>query len=322
MHELSIIGKTAIVDPVILNVFAEFLRLDVANGDASPDTIRGYWGEVAHWVRWCQERGIDPARATVADVKAFRQDLVSLGYKPASIARKLAVLRRFYEAARAAGMRSDNPAAGVRPPKTRTAADDFQYLTEVELALLLRAVPRGTHEKARRDRCIVALLALQGLRTVEITRGNVDDLEQRGDYWALRAHGKNHDRLVYLRHDVADALNAYLAARKEPMADAQGIPLFTAVGNRAGGRRISRRGVRQVVDFYLRKADLKKPGLSDHALRHTAATMAYKYSHDLRAVQEMLGHSDPRTTARYAHVLDRERNNPAAAVPVSLEADK
>lgn len=89
-------------------------------------------------------------------------------------------------------------------------------------------------------------------------------------------------------------------------------------GNRAGGKRISRRGVRQVVDFYLKKADLKRPGISDHALRHTAATLAYKYTHDLRGVQQMLAHADPKTTARYAHVIDRMKNNPALAIPVEL----
>jgi len=318
MQELATTTQAQIAGLDVMAVFADFLRLDVANGDASPDTLRAYRSEVAFWVSWCRERGIDPARATVADVKAYRQDLVTRGYKPASIAHKLVVLRRFYEAAREAGLRRDNPAAGIRPPKTRAADDSFPYLSQVDLALLLRALPRDRSEKALRDRSLLALMALQGLRTVEIVRANVTDLERRGDSWTLLVHGKNHDRLVYLRQDVAEALTAYLSARAEPEPDAQGIPLFTAIGNRAGGRRISRRGVRQIVDFYLKKADLKRPGLSDHALRHTAATLAYAYTHDLRAVQEMLGHRDPKTTARYAHVVDRERNNPAAAVPVTL----
>jgi integrase/recombinase XerD len=58
--------------------------------------------------------------------------------------------------------------------------------------------------------------------------------------------------------------------------------------------------------------------VSDHALRHTAATLAYRYSHDLRAVQDLLGHSDPRTTARYARVVDMARTNPVLGVPVKL----
>lgn len=81
---------------------------------------------------------------------------------------------------------------------------------------------------------------------------------------------------------------------------------------------MGRRGIRKAVDSYLRKADLKRPGLSDHALRHTAATLAYRYSRDLRAVQDMLGHADPKTTARYARVVDMAKDNPALTVPVTL----
>jgi hypothetical protein len=59
--------------------------------------------------------------------------------------------------------------------------------------------------------------------------------------------------------------------------------------------------------------------MSNHALRHTGATLAYHYTHDVRAVQDdMLGHQDRKTTARYARVVDRARTNPALKVPVDL----
>jgi len=60
------------------------------------------------------------------------------------------------------------------------------------------------------------------------------------------------------------------------------------------------------------------PRISNHARRHTGATLAYRYTHDLRAVRDMLGHQDPKTTARYARVVDRARTNPALKVPVDL----
>jgi site-specific recombinase XerD len=299
--------------------FANFLRIDVANGDASPDTVRGYRTQVASWFSWCKSQNINPASATTGDVKAYRQDLVSAHYKSASIAHRLAVLRRFYQAAVNAGLRPDNPATGVRPPKEKRAVEDFDYLSEVELTLLLRSVSVDYKEKNLRDRALLALLGLQGLRTIEIERANVSDLERRGDSTALLVHGKGRDRLVYLRPDVLDALDDYLSLRSKAEHDAQGVPLFASVGNYAGGKRISRRGIRKVVDFYLLKAGLKKSGLSNHALRHTAATLGYKHSHDLRAVQDMLGHADPKTTARYARVVNMAKSNPALAVPVKLK---
>ena len=143
-------------------------------------------------------------------------------------------------------------------------------------------------------------------------------LGQRGEHQALLVRGKGHDRLIYLRDDVAACIQRYLEHRATAQADRFGVPLITATGNRAGGRRLSRRGVRRIVDGHLSRLGLKRAGLSNHALRHTGATLAYKYTHDLRAVQDLLGHADPRTTARYARVVDKARNNPAAAVPIRI----
>lgn len=319
MDDLTIIeGEIAVMQPSIRDAFADFLRLDVANGDASMDTIRGYKTQVSQWVKWCEENGINPAAATSNDVKSYRMHLVTNGYKATSIAHKLTIIRRFYAAAVDHGLRPDNPAAGVKPPKDKRAEDDFHYLNEVDYTLLLRAVPKTKSEKNLRDKAIIAMMGLQGLRTVEIERASVEGMKMNGDVMSLLVRGKNHDRTIYLRPDVADILCQYLDARKLAQTDEQGVPLFVACGNRAGGQRISRRGVRQAVDFYLKKADLKRPGISDHALRHTAATLAYKYTQDLRGVQEMLGHADPKTTARYAHVIDRMKNNPANAIQIQI----
>jgi site-specific recombinase XerD len=223
--------------------FARFLRLDVANGDASVDTIRSYRSQLAAWVSWCADQNIDARTAIVDDVKRYREDLVAQGRQATTISHKLNVLRRVYAAAVAAGLRADNPATGVRAPRDRRGPEDFGYLSEVELALLFRAVPHDDELKHLRDRALLGLLGLQALRTVEITRGNVDDLQRHGDNWALLVHGKYHDRLVFLRPDVADAVRAYLAARGTIAPDEFGEALIVAEGNFARGHRLSRRGV-------------------------------------------------------------------------------
>jgi site-specific recombinase XerD len=312
-------------DAAYLAAFARFLIRNVASGDAADDTRATYGVHVATWLAWCRGTELELASATVDDVEDYREALIGAGCQPATVALKLTLVRRLYDAAIRAGLRTDNPAAGVRAPRGKRAAEDFGFLREGELALLLRAVPRRVDKHGQpqlqdlRDKALLALLSLQVLRTVEITRANVDDLQQRDEQWALLVRGKGHDRLIYLREDVAQAVHAYLEARGDVIrADALGLPLMTAVGNRAGGQRLSRRGVRKIVDAHLRRLGLKRPGLSNHALRHTGATLAYKYTHDLRAVQDLLGHADPRTTARYARVVDKALNNPAAAVPIRL----
>ena len=63
---------------------------------------------------------------------------------------------------------------------------------------------------------------------------------------------------------------------------------------------------------------VKRPGISNHALRHTAGTLGYLHTGDLRAVQDFLGHADPRMTAKYAHVVDMAKKNPALFIPVKV----
>src|ERR1039458_8943578 len=150
--------------------FADFLPVDVANGDASQDTIRNYRNEVALWVAWCIEQGLDAATATVTHVKLYRSALLENKYTPITIRWMLSIVRRFYEAARNAGLRPDNPAAGVKSPRVRPATEDFKYLCDEELAKLFAAIPDPDQvtgpEKIRRLRnlLMVTMMALQGLR--------------------------------------------------------------------------------------------------------------------------------------------------------------
>lgn len=299
----------------LLNTFAVFVHIDVANGDASEDTVRGYFSQVKAYVDWCRQAGVHPATATEDDIKLYRQHLVAEGYEPGTIAHKLTVIRRFYAAIKDRGYRADNPAAGVKPPRDRSAEDDIPYLSEEDLTRLLASVPRDGKVASLRDLALLAFLGLQARRQIEAHRASVEDIRPDG---SMVVHGKYHDTVIQLRDDVRALFEEYIAKRGPVVPDDMGTPLFVAVGNRAGGKRMSRRGIRMVVDGYLEEVGLKREGLSGHALRHTGATLAYAATRDLRATQELLGHRDPKTTSRYAHIVDRKENNAAAAIGITL----
>ena len=166
------------------------------------DTLRSYRSEVAAWVGWCGSQGFDPATVTAMHIKRVRHALLERNYKPITIRWKLTIVRRFYEAARNAGLRTDNPAAGVKSPRVRQATEDFKYLSDDEPGKLLAAIPDPDEstgaEKVKRLRnlLMVTMMALQGLRTIEVRRANVEDLTERGEILTLLVRGKTRDRIA------------------------------------------------------------------------------------------------------------------------------
>jgi integrase/recombinase XerD len=312
----------AITAAELIAVFADFLHLDIAAGDASPDTIRTYLSQIQQYLNWSQERGINPARATRRTLKEYRQWLIEeKAYKPTTIALKLTTIRRFYEAAVQQGLLTANPALGVKPPRERRdPAERITFLEREEVRQLLDAIADDGSLKAKRDRFLLEIMTLEGPRTVELHQANLGDLIRQGNHQGIRVTGKRSIRVVPLTPGIAESLRVYLEAREqtgEKMAASS--PLLIAVGNRAGGQRLSRCGIRRIVDKYLTQCQLKHSlgrTLSAHSLRHTAGTLALRAGADLRQVQDLLGHADPRTTAIYAHVGDRWENNPALKLDI------
>ena len=319
--------STQISQTELIEAFSEFLAIDVGAGDASTDTILTYERQLALYLNWCAQQppeGLHPASVTSQDIKRYRRWLIEdQRFKPATIALKLSVVRRFYQAALEQGLITQNPANGVKPPREKIdVATRINFLEQAELQQLLGTIPSDKSLSATRDYALLAIMAIEGTRTIEMHRANISDLVKQGHNYGIRVEGKRSIRLVPLTPDLANILLTYIECRQGELGKlAPADPLFIAVGNRAGGKRLSRRGIRQIVDRYLTAADLKQtPGriISAHSLRHTAGTLAIRAGADLRQVQDLLGHADPRTTAIYAHVADRWENNPALKLGITL----
>lgn len=185
-----------------------------------------------------------------------------------------ASLRGFYGWARATGRRSDSPADLIPPIR------------------LPRALPRPAPEEVfsealskatDREQLMLLLAGHCGLRRGEIARAEAGDLERDLEGWSLRVRGKGgHVRMVPLPDDIARRIRACPAGWLFPSP------------NRAGHLTPAHVGV--IVSRLL------PGGWTCHTLRHRCATRAYAGTHDLRAVQELLGHAKPETTARYTLV--------------------
>jgi site-specific recombinase XerD len=218
---------------------------------------------------------------------------------------------------------SGNPAWGVKPPtESIDPAAKITYLEQAEATTLLKSISTNRQLKTLRDKLLLGVMTLEGTRTVEMYRLNVGDVMRQGRNVGLKVSSKRHTRVVPLTPQLAQVLEQYLDKRRADGFDCMlDSPLNINLSYCGRGERLSRRGIRQVVDGYLQATNLKYMEgrtLSAHSLRHTAGTLALRSGASLRQVQDLLGHADPRTTAIYAHVGDRWEHNPALKLGIEL----
>lgn len=239
----------------LLAVFADFLNIDVGAGDAATDTLITYRRQIQQFINWCDRNNIYPAEVSKDEIKRYRRWMIETKkFKPATVALKLSVVRRFYQAAVEKGLLSFNPATGIKPPREkRDPATKITYLEQSELETLLTAIPNDNTLKASRDKALIAIMALEGPRTVELHRANISDIVKQGKNLGIRVEGKRNIRTIPLTVELAELLLKYIEIRQQKESVKPSSPLFIAVGNRAKGQRISRRGIRLIVDNYLKK---------------------------------------------------------------------
>ena len=182
-----------------------------------------------------------------------------------------------------------------------------KYLEEHECERLLAAC-EGRY--AYRDYAILMLFLSCGLRVSELVSLNLTDVYE--DH--VRVLGKgNKERIVFFAEGCREALDDYLSVRDNgKIADDAKNALFISSHN----RRITARGVEQMVDKKLLMAGLDASRYSPHKLRHTAATLMLKNGVDTRALQEVLGHSNLNTTQIYTHLDNASLHEAAMANPI------
>jgi site-specific recombinase XerC len=345
--------------------FEAFIRRHVAGGAAAPDTVTGYLREARLFRdRFLAPRGLAIGALTEEDVLAYRRELVEAGLRPTTIGLKLSALRRLLDAAVRTGRLPANPAAGVRAPRDRrdagAAADRALPLAEAQrlVAAISGAAPPeavgdvdgdGAEERsplAARDRALIALFLGHGPRMIELHRANLGDLNLAAG--ELRLRGKTRDRTIYLRADVLALLRELVTLYAAAGTLAPEAPLFVNYGRTNVGARLSRRGIRFILDRAFAAAGLLAPASSRprkdgsaralrraavgkraahdagvrvpsaHGLRATNITLARDGGAELEHIADDVGHADLRMTRRYLDRSRRREHNSALRVPLDF----
>ncbi len=267
--------------------------------ERSANTRRAYLGDVADFARFAADLDLEgPGAVTTAHLRRYLAALSERGDERATLRRRRAGLRAYFDWLVERGRLTESPAARLSAPQPASRLPDLA--TREQLDALLDE-DWGDDEWAQLDRAVCEVLYGAGLRVGELCgldRGSVDFT--RG---LLRVLGKgDKERVVPLHSRGLAALRAWLEDGREEAARADS-PAEALFLNRRG-RRLGPRDVRRILD---RRA----PGghLHPHALRHTYATHLLEGGADLRVVQELLGHASLTTTQVYTHVSKSRLQN-------------
>ena len=278
-----------------------FLR-HLASENASPHTIDAYCRDVSAFFEE-DEHLVDDLAALAGisrdDIRMHLAAMTRAQRNPRTVARRLAALRRFFRFWIELGKLQTDPTLGLRAPRRQKPLPRFLDETGV---LHMLDLPNLQTANGVRDRAILELFYGTGMRLGELVGLNRHDLDLQGE--SLRVLGKgNKQRVLPLTGMVRRSTQAYLEQQPNALADEQGTPLFLG----RGGKRLSRRSVQRIVADAIRRTAAASQA-SPHVLRHSFATHLLNAGADLRAVQELLGHSRLATTQIYTHVsMDRAR---------------
>ena len=293
-----------------LKAFLAYLKL---NRHVSPHTVRAYESDLTQYLAWVASHTgkkmseLAPADLDMMSVRSHLADLNRAGKARSSVARKLSALRTFVRYLRREEVMEHDPTAmAVAPKRDQTIPT---HLSEPEIARLIETPSTGD-PLGRRDRAILELFYASGLRLSELVGVDLEDLNLAGRM--VRVMGKGgKERLLPFNQSALTAIKAWmkdratiLAGRRpkggvapKPPKAAKADPLF--INSR--GTRLSGRSVDRLLRRYVAQCSTRM-GISPHALRHSFATHLLQRGADLRAIQELLGHSRLSTTQRYTHV--------------------
>jgi site-specific recombinase XerD len=250
----------------------------------SPHTVKAYARDLREFRGFLAGRHAAVEQPDQVQRQSVVHYALSLrGAAPLTVRRKLAGISSFFGFLQDTGQTDHNPARGIPLPKVAQPLPEC--LTEEQARRLLGAAHTPWH------RAMVALLLFAGLRRSEAAAITLDDFDLEQAQLVVRGKGAK-QRTVALAPPVVQAVRDYLPCR--PATDSN--HLFVS---RIGGQPIAGRVVNRMLARVLRGAGLDEEAVTPHTLRRTFATHLIRQGVDVRTTQELLGHADLGTTARY-----------------------
>jgi len=289
----------------VLTLFLEHLGRERR---LSEETIRAYRTDLKQFFEYCTDR-LDSkpvSRLDYSDIRDFLGSLLRYGYERRTAARKLSAVKSLLGYLASVGQLPSSPARDVKGPRLEHRLPGFLTQFQVEQAL---DIP-GDDERSCRNRAVLEMIYGSGLRAAELVGLNVDDLDMETETVSVRGKGGK-ERILPLGSKALEAVRAYLSHPDRSGRQSEALFLNLRSG------RLTTRSVQQIVRKVL-SGVAEATATNPHALRHAFATHLLERGADLKAVQELLGHSSLSTTQVYTHLsVERLRRSYDKAHPRS-----
>jgi len=263
--------------------------------DKSPLTIVAYRTDIQQFLAWLTESNATfttPQQVKRSHVNEYLKYLANNGRAGTTRSRKLVSIQRFFSHLMKEGIITHSPAATVdRPRKERKPK---QYLRPDEYTKLL-----ATAGGNLRDFALLQLFLQTGIRVSEAAAICLSDLDL--EHKTLTIHGKgSKERIIPLEEKAYQALKSYLTVRPKTV--------YQHLFINYQGNGLSIRGVRKIVEKYVRRSGIKK--ISCHGLRHTCATNRAALGMNAFCLKTLLGHERIATSLEYVHIGTEELRKP------------
>ena len=289
------------INPTFKSLLDRFLDYLVLDRGLSPNTQEAYRNDLQRYLLFVQEQGIaDVAGIKIQDVRELILSMSRLGMAGTSLARNISSIRMFHRYLIGEDISENDPTVHVELPKRERKLPTVLDIPEVERLL---SQPDESEPRGMRDKALLEFMYASGVRVSEaIQLAQSDFFEKEG---LARVFGKgSKERVVPVGRIAVEAVNRYRGKVRPSLSKKTGGKAGDILFLSMWGKPLTRVAVWKILKAYVIKAGIKK-NVSPHTLRHSFATHLLEGGADLRAVQEMLGHTDISTTQIYTH-LDRE----------------
>lgn len=274
----------------LVESFLDFLQKDKKLSD---NTLQSYNRDIKLYCNYLEAHNLDVVKTDERELNTYLDSLKENGKAVSTVSRNLASLRSFYQYLCRTKVITEDPTINLESPKIERKLP--KVLTSEQVELLLEQ-PKCVDLKGYRDKAMLELVYATGIRVTELISLNVEDINLENGY--IKCSNKSKERIIPIGTLAVNALKEYIEkSRNILLKDENDQALFVNVN----GHRLTRQGFWKIIKQYKTQANIDVD-ITPHTLRHSFAVHLLENGAELRAIQEMLGHSDISSTQVYAQI--------------------